>query len=30
MKTNNNIPAYRFKGYTDAWEERKLKELGME
>ena len=27
MKTNNNIPAYRFKGYTDAWELRKLKEL---
>ena len=27
MKTNNNIPAYRFQGYTDAWELRKLKEL---
>ncbi|HEM6372736.1 TPA: restriction endonuclease subunit S [Streptococcus suis] len=24
MKTNNNIPAYRFQGYTDAWELRKL------
>ncbi|HFU4107561.1 TPA: restriction endonuclease subunit S, partial [Streptococcus suis] len=24
MKTNNNIPAYRFQGYTDAWEQRKL------
>ncbi|MFM0794811.1 restriction endonuclease subunit S [Streptococcus suis] len=28
MKTNNNIPAYRFQGYTDAWELRKLGELG--
>ena len=27
MKTNNNIPAYRFKGYTDAWELRKLNEV---
>ncbi|HFI0493562.1 TPA: restriction endonuclease subunit S, partial [Streptococcus suis] len=27
MKTNNNIPAYRFRGYTDAWELRKLGEL---
>lgn len=27
MKTNNNIPAYRFQGYTDAWEQRKLGEL---
>ncbi|HEM6338481.1 TPA: restriction endonuclease subunit S [Streptococcus suis] len=27
MKTNNNIPAYRFQGYTDAWELRKLGEL---
>ena len=27
MKTNNNIPAYRFKGYTDAWELRKLGEI---
>ncbi|WP_312249562.1 restriction endonuclease subunit S [Streptococcus parasuis] len=26
MKTNNNIPAYRFQGYTDAWELRKLGE----
>ncbi len=24
MKINNNIPAYRFQGYTDAWELRKL------
>ncbi|MGV3353640.1 restriction endonuclease subunit S [Streptococcus orisratti] len=24
MKTTNNIPAYRFQGYTDAWELRKL------
>ncbi|NQK44502.1 restriction endonuclease subunit S [Streptococcus suis] len=24
MKTNNNIPSYRFQGYTDAWELRKL------
>ncbi|MBY5024255.1 restriction endonuclease subunit S [Streptococcus suis] len=24
MKTKNNIPAYRFQGYTDAWELRKL------
>ena len=29
MKTNNNIPAYRFKGYTDAWEERKLKDIAQ-
>lgn len=27
MKTNNRIPAYRFQGYTDAWEERKLGEV---
>ena len=27
MKTNNNIPAYRFQGYTDAWELRKLNEV---
>ena len=27
MKINNYIPAYRFQGYTDAWELRKLKEL---
>ena len=27
MKTNNNIPAYRFQGYTDAWELRKLVEV---
>ena len=27
MKTNNNIPAYRFKGYTDAWELQKLGEV---
>ncbi|HFR3896038.1 TPA: restriction endonuclease subunit S, partial [Streptococcus suis] len=27
MKTNNNIPSYRFQGYTDAWELRKLGEL---
>lgn len=27
MKTNNNIPAYRFQGYTDAWELRKLGEV---
>ena len=26
MKTNNNIPAYRFQGYTDAWELRKFDE----
>ncbi|HFI0775211.1 TPA: restriction endonuclease subunit S, partial [Streptococcus suis] len=24
---NNNIPAYRFPGYTDAWEQRKLGEV---
>lgn len=24
MKPTNNIPAYRFQGYTDAWELRKL------
>ncbi|HFU4194452.1 TPA: restriction endonuclease subunit S, partial [Streptococcus suis] len=27
MKTNNNIPAYRFRGYTDAWELRKLNNI---
>ncbi|MGQ7518688.1 restriction endonuclease subunit S [Streptococcus suis] len=27
MKTNNNIPAYRFQGYTDAWELRKAMEI---
>ncbi|HFI2472747.1 TPA: restriction endonuclease subunit S [Streptococcus suis] len=27
MKTNNNIPVYRFQGYTDAWELRKLGKL---
>ncbi|NQP52702.1 restriction endonuclease subunit S [Streptococcus suis] len=27
MKTSNNIPAYRFQGYTDAWELRKLGEI---
>ncbi|HEM5064102.1 TPA: restriction endonuclease subunit S, partial [Streptococcus suis] len=27
MKTNNNIPVYRFQGYTDAWELRKLGEV---
>ncbi|MCQ9226460.1 restriction endonuclease subunit S [Streptococcus suis] len=27
MKTNNNIPAYRFQGYTDAWELGKAMEI---
>ena len=27
MKINNNIPAYRFQGYTDAWELRRFSEL---
>ncbi|HFH9999327.1 TPA: restriction endonuclease subunit S [Streptococcus suis] len=27
MKINNYIPAYRFQGYTDAWELRKLGEF---
>ena len=27
MKINNYIPAYRFQGYTDAWEQRKLGEV---
>ena len=27
MKINNYIPAYRFQGYTDAWELRKLVEV---
>lgn len=27
MKINNNIPAYRFQGYTDTWELRKLGEV---
>ncbi|HFI0239684.1 TPA: restriction endonuclease subunit S [Streptococcus suis] len=27
MKTNNNIPAYRFQGYTDAWELHKAMEI---
>ncbi|HEM3173718.1 TPA: restriction endonuclease subunit S [Streptococcus suis] len=30
MKTNNNIPSYRFQGYTDAWELRKLGEVVSE
>lgn len=30
MKTNNNIPAYRFQGYTDAWELRKLGDTAIE
>ena len=24
MKTKSKIPALRFKGFTDAWEQRKL------
>lgn len=28
MKTNNNIPAYRFQGFEDDWEEVKLGEIG--
>ncbi|HEP1803781.1 TPA: restriction endonuclease subunit S [Streptococcus suis] len=28
MKTNNNIPAYRFQGYTDSWELRPFGEIG--
>ena len=28
MKTNNNIPAYRFQSYTDAWELHPLREIG--
>ncbi|MFI3126684.1 restriction endonuclease subunit S [Streptococcus suis] len=28
MKPKNNIPAYRFQGYTDAWELRPLGEIG--
>ncbi|HEM6308496.1 TPA: restriction endonuclease subunit S [Streptococcus suis] len=27
MKTNNNIPVYRFQSYTDAWELRKLNNI---
>lgn len=27
MKTKSKIPALRFKGFTDAWEERKLEEI---
>ncbi|HFU4488588.1 TPA: restriction endonuclease subunit S [Streptococcus suis] len=27
MKTNNNIPAYRFQGHTDSWELRKLNNI---
>ncbi|MFV8210886.1 restriction endonuclease subunit S [Streptococcus pluranimalium] len=27
MKINNNITAYRFQGYTDAWELRKLNNI---
>ncbi|HEM5230065.1 TPA: restriction endonuclease subunit S, partial [Streptococcus suis] len=27
MKTNNNIPAYRFQGFEDDWEEVKLREV---
>ena len=28
MKNGNNAPQIRFKGFTDDWEQRKLKELG--
>ena len=27
MKTKSKIPALRFKGFTDAWEQRKLGEI---
>ncbi|HEM5301059.1 TPA: restriction endonuclease subunit S, partial [Streptococcus suis] len=30
MKTNNNIPAYRFQGFEDDWEEVKLEEVLVE
>ncbi|HEM5046688.1 TPA: restriction endonuclease subunit S [Streptococcus suis] len=30
MKTNNNIPAYRFQGFEDDWEEVKLGEVLVE
>lgn len=30
MKTKSKIPALRFKGFTDAWEERKLKDVTSE
>lgn len=29
MKTKSKIPALRFKGFTDAWEERKLKDIAQ-
>ena len=27
MKTKSKIPALRFKGFTDAWEQRKLTDI---
>lgn len=27
MKTNNNIPAYRFRGFNDEWNEKMLEEI---
>ena len=27
MKTKSKIPALRFKGFTDAWEQRRLGEV---
>lgn len=27
MKTKSKIPALRFKGFTDAWEQRKLSDV---
>lgn len=27
MTKNNNVPKVRFKGFTDAWEQRKFSEL---
>ena len=28
MKNNKKTPEIRFKGFTDDWEQRKLKEIG--
>ncbi|MBQ3143095.1 MAG: restriction endonuclease subunit S, partial [Akkermansia sp.] len=29
MQQNKNTPSIRFAGFTDAWEQRKLGELGV-
>ena len=29
MTNNSNIPAIRFKGFSDAWEQRKVSEIAL-